>query len=76
MSPHTSRFLLTAIGSSFGAAPTNFTTPLTTPPSATATSSYAAPVRSSTRSVAQERDSLAIMPDLEQLDAADLADRA
>src|SRR5262249_52569334 len=42
-SPHTSRFLLTAIGSSLGGVPTNFTTPLTTPPSATAASSYAAP---------------------------------
>src|SRR5262245_9137692 len=42
-SPHTSRFLLTRIGSSFGGAPTNFTTPATTPPSLTSTSSYAAP---------------------------------
>src|SRR5438552_819451 len=43
VSPQTSRFLLTGIGSSFGGVPTNFRVPATAPPSTTVTTSYAAP---------------------------------
>src|SRR5687767_11265015 len=41
-SPHTSRFLFTVSGSSFGATPANFSVPVSVPPSLTGTSSYAA----------------------------------